>query len=153
MDLAVRKARQVSSPISAKMVYWLLLTIGSWKGTVYLSSGLRIDKKLIVILLGLNTIIASVPGCGKQQVSLQESVKAYWGARVKGDLEGAYSFEAPGAPDKATYLTTLLKSQTVFKSYAIESLEEKGDEAVVQLRMKFLLPGLSRPASSTLLDR
>jgi hypothetical protein len=86
-------------------------------------------------------------------VSLQEQVAKYWEVRIKGDVERAYSLEAPGTWEKPAYQNKLLKSPIVFRAYTIQSIKENGDQAEVELRMEYILPGLSRPASSTMVDK
>jgi hypothetical protein len=76
----------------------------------------------------------------------------YWEARIKGDVEQAYSLEVPGTLEKPAYQKKILKSPVVFRAYTIQSIKENGDQAEVELRMEYILPGLSRPASSTMVD-
>jgi hypothetical protein len=85
-------------------------------------------------------------------VSLLEQVTKYWEARVKGDVEQAYSLEVPGTLDKPTYQQRILKSPIAFRAYTIQSIKEDGNQAEVKLRMEYLLPGLPQPASSTMVD-
>jgi hypothetical protein len=92
-------------------------------------------------------------GCNRQPVSLQEQVTKYWEARVQGDVEAAYALEAPGTVEKPAYQKKLLKSPIIFRAYTIESIKEDGDEAEVELRMEYILPGLSRSVSSTMVDK
>ncbi|MBI3304288.1 MAG: hypothetical protein HYZ72_19660 [Deltaproteobacteria bacterium] len=91
--------------------------------------------------------------CDRQAANLHEQVVKYWEARVKGDLERAYTLEVPGTAEKTAYLTRILKSPIVFRAYTIQSIKEDGDQAEVELRMEYLLPGLSQPASSTMVDK
>jgi hypothetical protein len=105
------------------------------------------------MLAALSTVGLLASACKGQSASLREQADAYWKARVKGEVERAYKFEASGTVDKNTYTAKILNSPIVFKEYAIDSIKEDGDQAVVQLRMEYLLPGLSRPASSTMLDK
>jgi hypothetical protein len=96
--------------------------------------------------------VSVVASCQGQAPNLQERVDEYWQARIKGDLERTYRLEAPGVFDKTTYLKRFLKSPVIFKSYVIKSIKETGDQAVVELQMEYLLPGLSRPVSSSMTD-
>ena len=86
-------------------------------------------------------------------MSLQEQVKKYWEARIAGAIEQAYALEVPGTLDKPTYQNKLLKSPVIFRAYTIQSIKEDGDKAEVELRMEYILPGLSRTASSAMLDK
>jgi hypothetical protein len=92
-------------------------------------------------------------GCNRQAVNLHEQVTKYWEARVKGDVERAYALEAPGTTEKPAYQEKFLKSPVVIRAYTIQSIKEDGDQAEVELRMEYILPGLSRPASSTMVDK
>ena len=94
-----------------------------------------------------------VCGCSRQPVSLQEQVAKYWEARVAGAVDKTYALEVPGTLDKPTYQKKLLKSPIIFREYTIQSIKEDGDQAEVELRMEYILPGLSRTASSTMLDK
>jgi hypothetical protein len=85
-------------------------------------------------------------------VGLQERVTKYWEARIKGDIDQTYALEVPGSFEKPAYQQKLLKSPVVFSAYIIQSIKENGDQAEVELRMEYILPGLSRPASSTMVD-
>lgn len=103
-------------------------------------------------LFALCTLCVLTSACGERPASLQERVEEYWDARIKGEAEKTYRLEAPGAPDKTAYLTKVLKSPIAFKSYTIRSIKENGDQAVAELELEYFLPGLSRPASSFMLD-
>jgi hypothetical protein len=92
-------------------------------------------------------------GCNRQPVSLREQVIQYWEARIKGDVEQTYALEVPGTLEKPAYQKKLLKSPVMFRAYTIRSIKENGDQAEVELRMEYILPGLSRPASSTMVDK
>jgi hypothetical protein len=92
-------------------------------------------------------------GCNRQPVSLREQVIQYWEARIKGDVEQTYALEVPGTLEKPAYQKRLLKSPVMFRAYTIRSIKENGDQAEVELRMEYILPGLSRPASSTMVDK
>lgn len=131
----------------------MLLTKLVWthnKGSCYLlDSAWRLGMRLFAV--GILSML--VLGCSGQSVSLQERVRDYWEARVKGDVEEAYTLEVPGTIEKPAYQNKLLKSPIVFRAYTIQSIKEDGDQAEVELRMEYILPGLSRPASSTMLDR
>jgi len=130
----------------------LLLTKLVWthnKGSCYL---LDPDWRTGIFLFAISILSVLAWGCERQAVSLEEQVREYWEARIKGDVEQAYALEVPGALDKPAYLNKLLKSPIVFKAYTIKSIKENGDQAEVELRMEYLLPGLARPASSTMVD-
>jgi len=103
-------------------------------------------------LFALNVLAVLVSGCERQETVLREQVADYWNARVRGELERAYTLEAPGAPDKATYLKRLFRLSVVFKTFTIHSIKEDGNQAVVELQMEYLLPGLSRPMTAGMLD-
>jgi len=94
-----------------------------------------------------------VSTCGGKSVSLEERVKAYWEARTKGHVDQAYEFEAPLAMDKPAYAKWVSLSPVAFKTFVIKDLKENGDEAEVRLQVEYLLPGLSRSASSSMLDK
>lgn len=108
-------------------------------------------KATVLFALALVGMVAFA--CRGKQASLEERVNAYWEARTKGQVEQAYEFEAPGSRDKATYLKQMLSMPVAFRKSTIESIKESGDEAEVKLRVEFLLPGLSRSASSSMLDK
>jgi hypothetical protein len=131
----------------------LLLTKAVWthnKGSCYLfDSAERIGMCLFAICI-LNMLAL---GCNRQPVSLQEQVRKYWEARIQGDVEQTYALEAPGTVEKLAYQKKLLKSPVIYRSYTIQSIKEDGDKAEAELRMEYILPGLSRPASSTMVDR
>jgi hypothetical protein len=94
-----------------------------------------------------------VCGCNRQAVSLSERITKYWEARVNGDVEATYALEAPDTISQPSYREKLLKSPVAFKTFTIKSIKENGDEAEVELEVGYLLPGLSRPASSTMVDK
>jgi hypothetical protein len=108
-------------------------------------------KTTVLFALGLACMVASA--CRGKQASLEDRVKAYWDARIKGQVEQTYEFEAPGSMDKEAYLQKMRSMPVAFRKSTIESIKESGDEAEVKLRQEFLLPGLSRSASSSMLDK
>lgn len=131
----------------------LHLTKLAWthnKGSCYLldSAG---RMRICLFAIGILSMLAW--GCDRQSVNLQEQVTKYWEARTKGDVEQTYALEVPGTVEKLTYQKKLLKSPIVFRAYTIQSIKEDGDQAEVELRMEYILPGLSRPASSTMVDK
>jgi hypothetical protein len=115
----------------------------------YSSKGCKTVR--IAFALSLLGMVAS--SCGGKPISLEERVKEYWQLRIEKKTELTYEFEAPGAPDKQTYLRKILTAPVVFTKYTIQSIKENGDEAEVELRVEYLLPGLSRSASSSMLDK
>lgn len=104
-------------------------------------------------LFAVSILSVLIWGCSRQPVSLQEQVAKYWEARIAGAVEQAYELEVPESLDKLTYQKKLLKSPIIFKTYTIQSIKENGDEAEVELRMEYILPGLSRTASSSMSDK
>jgi hypothetical protein len=96
-------------------------------------------------LLGMVT-----SSCGKRPTGLGERVREYWEARIKGQVEKSFEFEAPGAIDKSAYLKWMLTAPVAFTSYSIKTIKEDNNKAVVELHMEYLLPGLSRPVSSSM---
>ena len=109
------------------------------------------SKAVVLFALGIVCMLASA--CRGKPASLEEQVKAYWEARTKGQAEQAYEIEAPGRTDKPTYLKKVLTAPVAFTAVTIQEVKEKGDEAEVELRVEYLLPGLSRSASSSMLDK
>ncbi len=91
--------------------------------------------------------------CGGKSVGLKERATEYWKARIEKRVEQAYEFEAPGKPDKQTYLNKILAAPVTYTSCTIRSIKENGNEAVVDLQLGYLLPGLSRPVSSSMTDK
>ena len=137
----------------AVRVKTLLLTKSVWthnKGSCYLLDPGEC-KRLLLFAVSILSVLDW--GCSRQPVSLQEQVMKYWEARIAGAVEQAYELEVPGTLDKPTYQKKLLKSPVIFRAYTIQSIKEDGDEAEVELRMEYILPGLSRTASSTMLDK
>ena len=108
-------------------------------------------KAVALFALGMGCMVASA--CGGKPASLEERVKAYWEARAKGQIEQAYEFEEPGGQAKTKYMKAMLAMPVAFRQCTVESIKESGDEAEVALRVEFLLPGLSRSASSSMLDK
>lgn len=111
--------------------------------------------KKVVVLFALTLACMVASACHGKPASLEERVKAYWEVRTKGQADQAYEFEAPGRMDKPTYLKKILTTPVAFTAVKVQSInpKESGDEAEVELRVEFLLPGLSRSASSSMLDR
>jgi len=120
------------------------------KGCCYLLDLAWYARALLFAVYALSVLAY---GCDRQPVSLQERVKKYWEARIKGDVQQTYALEAPDTIEQSAYRTKLLKSAVVFTAFTIHSIEEDGDQAEVALRMEYILPGLSRPASSTMVDK
>ena len=106
-----------------------------------------------VILFALCIVCMIISACRGKPASLEERIKAYWEVRTKGQAEQAYEFEAPGRMDKPTYLKRVLTSPVAFKAATIKEIKEQGDEAEVELHVEYFLPGLSRSASSSMLDK
>jgi hypothetical protein len=102
--------------------------------------------------MGLLFMLASA--CGGKSVSLEERVTAYWQARRQGQVEKAFEFEAPGSIEKSAYLRQVLTSPISFTTSSITSISnEKGDEATVHLQMQYLLPGLTKPVTSSMVEK
>jgi hypothetical protein len=68
-------------------------------------------------------------------------------------VEQAFAFEKPGSIEQATYFKKLVASHVTFTSFVIQSIKERDDEAEVELQVQYLLPGLSRSVSSSMLDK
>ena len=131
----------------------LLLTKPVWthnKSSCYLLDPAWRSKAL---LFAVSVLSVLVWGCSRQPVSLREQVTKYWEARIAGAVEQTYALEVPGTLEEPAYQKKLLKSPVVFRAYTIQSIKENADEAEVELRMEYILPGLSRTASSTMLDK
>jgi|GEM_PF-6964490 len=112
-----------------------------WKGITY---------RVLFALCGAAVVACS---CSGGAAPLNERVQAYWEARVKGQAEQAFEFEAPGSTKKQDYLKNMWTRNIVFTKCSIQSIKEKADEAEVELQVEYLLPGLSRPVSSSMLDK
>ncbi|MSQ47164.1 MAG: hypothetical protein EXR78_02060 [Deltaproteobacteria bacterium] len=91
--------------------------------------------------------------CSEKSATLEERVQAYWQAREKGKVEQAFAFEKPGSIEQSIHQKQLATSPVTFTSAVIRSIKEKDDEAEVELQVQYLLPGLSRPVSSSMLDK
>ena len=105
----------------------------------------------IAFALSLLGMVTS--SCVGKPASLEERVKEYWQLRIEKKAELTYKFEAPGVPDKQTYLKKILTAPIVFTKYTIQSIKENENEAEVVLRAEYLLPGLSRAVSSSMSER
>jgi hypothetical protein len=105
----------------------------------------------VTFAVSLLFVLASA--CGGKPASLEERVAAYWEARRQGQAEKAFEFEVPGSIEKSAYLKQILTSPISFTGSSITSIDEKSDEATVNLRMQYLLPGLTKPASSSLAEK
>lgn len=111
----------------------------------------RSDRLSMLFALSMVLMVASA--CSEKAAPLEERAKAYWQAREKGKVEQAFAFEKPGSIEQSTYLKKLATSNVTFTSCVIRSIKEKGDEAEVELQVQYLLPGLSRSVSSSMLDK
>ncbi|NOT53068.1 MAG: hypothetical protein HOP18_00540 [Deltaproteobacteria bacterium] len=105
------------------------------------------------MLFALSTVLMVASSCSGKPATLEERARAYWQAREKGKLEQAFAFEKPGSIEQSTYLKKLATSQVTFTSCVIQSIQERDDEAEVELQVQYLLPGLSRSVSSSMLDK
>lgn len=114
---------------------------------------LAMQKHVVALVVGLSSAVIVAGGCDRQPASLRERVQAYWEARIQGDAQRAYSFESSDAPDQGTYTMFLLRSPVTYRSYTIASVQEQEQEAVVELRMEYVLPDLSRPVTSSLTEK
>jgi len=128
------------------------LTRGSGQNNEIGGCLLRYCKTITVATFALS-MLGMVASCGEKPASLEKRVKAYWEARVKGQAEKSFEIEVPGTLDKPTYLKRILTAPVTFTSYSIQAIKENGNEAVVELQTEYLLPGLSRPVSSSMLDK
>jgi hypothetical protein len=104
-------------------------------------------------LFAFSTVLVVASACSEKAATLEERVQAYWQAREKGKVEQAFTFEKPGSIEQPTYLKKLATSHVTFTSCVIQSIKEKDDEAEVELQVHYLLPGLSRSVSSSMLDK
>ena len=109
--------------------------------------------KVCVVAFALNLMCMVASSCDGRSVSLEDRVKEYWKLRVEVKAEQSYEFEAPGVPEKQAYLKKIHTAPIVFLKCTIQSIKENGDEAVVALQAEYLLPGLSRPVSSSMAER
>jgi hypothetical protein len=91
--------------------------------------------------------------CGGKSASLEERVTAYWQARLQKQAEKAFEFEMPGSVEKSKYLQQMFTTPISFTGSSITSIRENGDEATVNLQMQYLLPGLTRPVTSSLEEK
>lgn len=142
MALAVRR-EIFSSPLTR--------TVGKNKESGKLLWGWKeITFRVLFALCG-----AAVVACsrGGTPAPLNERVQAYWEARVKGQVEQAFEFEAPGGITKQEYLKDMMTRNIVITKCSIQTIKEKADEAEVEVQVEYLLPGLSRPVSSSMLDK
>ncbi|MGE0824450.1 MAG: hypothetical protein AB7P18_20330 [Candidatus Binatia bacterium] len=131
-----------------------LLTRRAGKNNEFEVRGYLFEYLRVVLVAFALTILGVVASsCETKTVNLEERVKAYWEARTKGQAELAFEFEAPGSIDKPTYLKKILTAPVAFTSCTIQSIKENGNEAEVVLRAEYLLPGLSRPVSSSMMER
>lgn len=126
-----------------------LLTRGSCQNNKTGGYPLRCYKVIIAVAFALS-ILGMLASCGGKPASLEERVKAYWEARTKGQAEKSFELEVPGTIDKSAYLKRILTAPVTFTSYSIQTIKENGNEAVVELQTEYLLPGLSRPVSSSM---
>jgi hypothetical protein len=110
-------------------------------------------REMLSMLFALSTVLMVASACTEKPATLEERAQAYWQARVKGKVEQAFTFEKPGSIEQSTYLKRLVTSHVTFTSCVIQSIKEKDDEAEVELQVQYLLPGLSRSVSSSMLDK
>ncbi len=110
-----------------------------------------INTPVVAFALTLMCMVAF--SCGGKPASLEERVKQYWELRIAKKLEQIYEFEAPGVPDKQTYLRKILTAPIVFTACTVRSIQENGNEGMVELQTEYLLPGLSRPVSSSMSEK
>ncbi len=142
MGVAVR-GEIVSSPLTRR--------VGENKEIEKLSWGWKeISSKILFALCSAAVLACS---CHGKAAPLNERIQAYWDARVKRQVERAFEFETPGVMEKQDYLTNMMATNIAFTKYSIRSIREKADEAEVDLQVEYLLPGLSRPVSSSMLDK
>jgi hypothetical protein len=114
---------------------------------------LRGWREILSALFALSTVLMVASACSEKVATLEERIQAYWEARVKGKVEQAFTFEKPGSIEQLAYLKKLSTSPVTFTASAIRSVREKDDEAEVELQVQYLLPGLSRSVSSSMLDK
>ncbi len=142
MGVAVRR-EILSSPLTRR--------VGENKEIGKLSWGWKeISSKILFALCSAAVLACS---CHGKAAPLNERIQAYWDARVKRQVERAFEFEMPGVMEKQDYLKKMMATNIAFTKYSIRSIREKADEAEVDLQVEYLLPGLSRPVSSSLLDK
>jgi hypothetical protein len=110
-------------------------------------------RDILSTLFALSTVLVVASACNKKVATLEERAQEYWQARAKGKVEQAFAFEKPGSIEQATYFKKLVASHVTFTSFVIQSIKEKDDEAEVELQVQYLLPGLSRSVSSSMLDK
>jgi hypothetical protein len=84
---------------------------------------------------------------------LESRVNAYWQFRIQGEVEKAFTFEAPGSKEKAAYMKEILTAPIVYTEKTIISITEDGNEAEVKLQMKYLLGGLAQPVTSSMAEK
>jgi len=125
--------------------------VGENKEIGKLSWGWKEISSKILFALCVAAVLAC--SCHGKAVPLNERIQAYWEARVKRQVERAFEFETPGVMEKQDYLKKMMATNIAFTKYSIRSIREKADEAEVDLQVEYLLPGLSRPVSSSLLDK
>jgi len=110
-------------------------------------------RERLSTLFALSAVLVVASACSEKVATLEERAQAYWQARAKGKVEQAFAFEKPGSIEQSTYLKKLVTSHVTFTSCVIQSIKEKDDEAEVELQVQYLLPGLSRSVSSSMLDK
>jgi len=110
-------------------------------------------RERLSTLFALSTVLVVASACSEKVATLEERAQAYWQARAKGKVEQAFAFEKPGSIEQSTYLKKLVTSHVTFTSCVIRSIKERDDEAEVELQVQYLLPGLSRSVSSSMLDK
>jgi hypothetical protein len=110
-------------------------------------------RELLSVLFALSMVLVVASACSEKGALLEERAQAYWEARVKGKVEQAFTFEKPGSIEQPIYLKKLSTSPVIFTASEIRSVREKDDEAEVELQVQYLLPGLSRSVSSSMLDK
>lgn len=104
-------------------------------------------------LFALGVVLVVASACREKGATLEERTQAYWEARVKGKVEQTFKFEKPGSIEQIAYVKKLSTSPVTLTGSTIRSIKEKGDEAEVELQVQYLLPGLSRSVSSSMLDK
>ena len=110
-------------------------------------------REMLSVLFALGTVLVVASACSEKVAILEERAQEYWQARAKGKVEQAFAFEKPGSIEQPTYLKKLSTSPVIFTASEIRSVREKNDEAEVELQVQYLLPGLSRSVSSSMLDK
>lgn len=113
----------------------------------------RGQRERLFMLFALSMVLMVASACNEKLAPLEERVQAYWQAREKGKVEQAFALEKPGSIEQSIHLKKLVTSPITFTSVAIRSIKEKDDEAEVELQVHYLLPGLSRSVSSSMLDK